>query len=170
MLVLFCVCSALASVQTMVQLPGVDVNAVNAQGWTALHVAASLGHEGNRGGGVVFSIGLVLGDFGAMRHAWWASGAARCSVGLGSPWKKISCLAVVHYYLRADYEQQLQQVVPPSMPLTVACYCCCTAFVNLPVPQPLQQCWRAPREQQCQQQTAQAPRPCTTQQQAAGGR
>jgi ankyrin repeat protein len=28
----------------MVQLPGVDVNAANAQGWTALHVAASLGH------------------------------------------------------------------------------------------------------------------------------
>jgi ankyrin repeat protein len=32
----------------MVQLPGVDVNAANAQGWTALHVAASLGHEGKQ--------------------------------------------------------------------------------------------------------------------------
>ncbi|WIA44441.1 hypothetical protein OEZ86_007196 [Tetradesmus obliquus] len=33
------------ALQAMVQLPGVDVNAANAQGWTALHVAASLGHE-----------------------------------------------------------------------------------------------------------------------------
>jgi ankyrin repeat protein len=40
--------SVLDVLQTMVQLPGVDVNAANAQGWTALHVAASLGHEGRQ--------------------------------------------------------------------------------------------------------------------------
>jgi ankyrin repeat protein len=32
----------------MVQLPDIDLNAANAQGWTALHVAASLGHEGEQ--------------------------------------------------------------------------------------------------------------------------